>query len=189
MPTAATDLHRPCMLRGSRDLARRHSTSTETLSGIRKVDSIVNIESDRRHSMIAEAAYSSERRGFASGHECDDWLAAEKQIDAAAGLGKTPTLAGPSSVPTSTDDVTQPQRMTDKHKLEQMPWYPTIERMPLLYNVETGPTLNQDNSVLLLNAEAEEEESAAGDRVVRETVSSTAAIAPIKVCADEVWAL
>ena len=44
----------------------RHSTSTETLPRFRKADSIVTIDSDRRHSMIAETAYySSERRSFA----------------------------------------------------------------------------------------------------------------------------
>lgn len=34
--------------------------------------------------MVAEAAYYfSEHRGFVPGHELDDWLAAESQIDAA----------------------------------------------------------------------------------------------------------
>jgi len=167
----------------------RHSTSTETLPGIRKLGSILTIDSDRRHSMIAEAAYySSARRSFAPGHECDDWLAAEKEIDAALGLRKAPTLLTPSSVRTSNDDVAQRQTLTENHKLEHKPWYPTIDRMPLFYNVETGPTLNDDGPVLLLNTEADEEESAASGRVVCETVSSTAAGAPVKVCADEVWA-
>jgi hypothetical protein len=34
-----------------------------------------------RHRAIAEAAYfRAERRGFAAGHELDDWLAAETEI-------------------------------------------------------------------------------------------------------------
>jgi hypothetical protein len=38
-----------------------------------------------RESMIAEAAYyRAERRGFAPGRELDDWLAAEREIDAPA---------------------------------------------------------------------------------------------------------
>ena len=38
--------------------------------------------SEVRHAMIAEAAYyMAERRGFESGHELDDWLLAESQID------------------------------------------------------------------------------------------------------------
>jgi hypothetical protein len=38
--------------------------------------------SESREARIAEAAYwRAEQRGFASGHELDDWLAAERQID------------------------------------------------------------------------------------------------------------
>lgn len=38
---------------------------------------------DQRHLRIREAAYFlAEARGFAPGHELDDWLKAEKQIDA-----------------------------------------------------------------------------------------------------------
>lgn len=37
---------------------------------------------EARAQMIAEAAYYlSEQRGFAPGHEVEDWLAAEQQID------------------------------------------------------------------------------------------------------------
>ncbi len=37
--------------------------------------------SDPRHAAIAEAAYfRAERRGFAPGHELEDWLAAEEEI-------------------------------------------------------------------------------------------------------------
>jgi len=39
---------------------------------------------EMRRSMVAEAAYHiAERRGFAPGHEVEDWLHAEKEIDAA----------------------------------------------------------------------------------------------------------
>lgn len=35
-----------------------------------------------RHASIAEAAYfRSQRRGFAPGHEIEDWLAAEEEVD------------------------------------------------------------------------------------------------------------
>lgn len=38
--------------------------------------------SDNREARIAEAAYwRAERRGFAPGHELDDWLSAEKEVD------------------------------------------------------------------------------------------------------------
>lgn len=36
-----------------------------------------------RAEAVAEAAYlRAERRGFAPGHELEDWLAAEKEVDA-----------------------------------------------------------------------------------------------------------
>ena len=36
-----------------------------------------------RHAMVAEAAYfRAQSRGFAPGHDLEDWLAAERQIDA-----------------------------------------------------------------------------------------------------------
>jgi Protein of unknown function (DUF2934) len=38
---------------------------------------------ERRHALIAESAYlRAERRGFAPGHETEDWLAAEAEVDA-----------------------------------------------------------------------------------------------------------
>jgi hypothetical protein len=45
----------------------------------------------RRYERIAEAAYRrAERRGFASGAEVDDWLAAEREYDAADALNEWP---------------------------------------------------------------------------------------------------
>jgi hypothetical protein len=36
-----------------------------------------------RHRLISQAAYlRAKQRGFAAGHEVDDWLAAEREIDA-----------------------------------------------------------------------------------------------------------
>ena len=38
---------------------------------------------EARHALIAAAAYlRAERRGFAPGHETDDWFAAEAEVDA-----------------------------------------------------------------------------------------------------------
>jgi hypothetical protein len=43
----------------------------------------VQVSPEARHTMIAEAAYlRAERRGFAPGHESEDWLAAELEVDA-----------------------------------------------------------------------------------------------------------
>jgi hypothetical protein len=39
-------------------------------------------EAERRHALIAESAYfRAQRRGFAPGHELEDWVAAEEEVD------------------------------------------------------------------------------------------------------------
>jgi hypothetical protein len=49
------------------------------------------IEPEARDAMIAEAAYfRSAHRGFEPGHEVDDWLSAESEIDAAMARGDRP---------------------------------------------------------------------------------------------------
>jgi Protein of unknown function (DUF2934) len=41
------------------------------------------VDPERRAALIAEAAYfRAERRGFAPGHETQDWLDAEAEVDA-----------------------------------------------------------------------------------------------------------
>lgn len=53
------------------------------------------IEPQEREAMIAEAAYfRSAHRGFEPGHEVDDWLAAESEIDAALARGDFPATCG-----------------------------------------------------------------------------------------------
>jgi len=53
------------------------------------------IEPEARNAMIAEAAYfRSAHRGFEPGHEVDDWLAAESEIDGALARGDLPTFCG-----------------------------------------------------------------------------------------------
>jgi Protein of unknown function (DUF2934) len=43
----------------------------------------MQVTADARRTMVAEAAYlRAERRGFAPGHETEDWLAAEIEVDA-----------------------------------------------------------------------------------------------------------
>jgi Protein of unknown function (DUF2934) len=47
------------------------------------------VSADDRRAMIAEAAYlRAERRGFDPGHETEDWLAAEVEVDALLALGQ-----------------------------------------------------------------------------------------------------
>jgi len=48
-----------------------------------KAPARVTISEDVRRGMIAEGAYlRAERRGFAPGHEDEDWIAAEAEVDA-----------------------------------------------------------------------------------------------------------
>jgi hypothetical protein len=49
----------------------------------------VTVSAETRRAMIAEAAYlRAERRGFTSGREEEDWLAAEKEVDALLSAGQ-----------------------------------------------------------------------------------------------------
>jgi Protein of unknown function (DUF2934) len=49
------------------------------------------IDPEQRRALIAEAAYfRAERRGFAPGHEAEDWLAAEIEVDTALTVGVKP---------------------------------------------------------------------------------------------------
>lgn len=53
----------------------------------------ITVSEDARRAMIAQAAYlRAERRGFTSGGETEDWLAAEAEVDALlrAGNGRPP---------------------------------------------------------------------------------------------------
>ena len=53
----------------------------------------ITVAAETRRAMIAQAAYlRAERRGFTSGNEEEDWLAAEAEVDALlrAGNGRPP---------------------------------------------------------------------------------------------------
>jgi len=53
-------------------------------------------EAPNRSRMIEEAAYyRAERRGFAPGHEQQDWFEAEREIDAALESSLDDTVSGP----------------------------------------------------------------------------------------------
>ena len=67
----------------SQDL--EHCTNTRTSTDAASKDSVADVKAARRrYERIAEAAYRrAARRGFAPGGELDDWLAAEREYDAA----------------------------------------------------------------------------------------------------------
>jgi len=49
----------------------------------------VEVTPEARRALIAETAYlRAERRGFAPGHETEDWLAAEAEVDALLKVGQ-----------------------------------------------------------------------------------------------------
>lgn len=71
----------------------------------------------QRESIIREEAYAlAERRGFAPGHELDDWLAAEHKIDEL--LAGSPAVAGSEAIVESSADAA---RMARKEGAEGTP--------------------------------------------------------------------
>jgi hypothetical protein len=72
--------------------ARAKSPAPRVRKMAAKAPAGVTISEDVRRGMIAEGAYlRAERRGFAPGHEEEDWVAAEAEVDALlkAGHGGT----------------------------------------------------------------------------------------------------
>jgi hypothetical protein len=62
---------------------RKQAAPREKPPSAKAPPSRVSISEDLRRGMIAEGAYlRAERRGFAPGHEAEDWLAAEAEVDA-----------------------------------------------------------------------------------------------------------
>ena len=58
-------------------------SSAPSAATIKPSPSPVNISAEERWRMVATAAYHrAEKRGFQPGHEVEDWLAAEREIDA-----------------------------------------------------------------------------------------------------------
>ncbi|MDB6104804.1 MAG: hypothetical protein JWO52_4803 [Gammaproteobacteria bacterium] len=62
---------------------RAKAPTTRARKPAAKAPAHVAISEDVRRGMIAEGAYlRAERRGFAPGHEEEDWIAAEAEVDA-----------------------------------------------------------------------------------------------------------
>ena len=63
--------------------ARAKSAAPRARKPAANAASGVTVSEDVRRGMIAEGAYlRAERRGFAPGHEDEDWVAAEAEVDA-----------------------------------------------------------------------------------------------------------
>jgi len=64
-------------------------TAATSSASQRRRSAPTEVSAETRRAMIAEAAYlRAERRGFAPGHEEEDWLVAEKEVDALLSAGQ-----------------------------------------------------------------------------------------------------
>lgn len=91
----ATGVHQPA---SERPQAARRSRSPRKVEPSKPVEGKPPaIAAGVRRAMTAEAAYyRAERRGFEPGHEIDDWIAAEAEIERATAPhpGDEPSLCG-----------------------------------------------------------------------------------------------
>jgi hypothetical protein len=83
MPHEKTPGSAPMKARAPRKPTAQTTRSTTNFSSF--------VGPEKRAALIAEAAYyRAEMRGFAPGHENEDWLAAENEVDAALMRAKSP---------------------------------------------------------------------------------------------------
>jgi hypothetical protein len=62
---------------------RKRAPRKKTLAIIEATPTFTHLGPEQRAALIAEAAYyRAEQRGFAPGHDAEDWLAAEAEVDA-----------------------------------------------------------------------------------------------------------
>ena len=72
----------------TRDTRPRSAQPKATRAAKAKAPERTTVSTEDRRAMIAEAAYlRAEGRGFAPGHETEDWLAAEVEVDALLKIG------------------------------------------------------------------------------------------------------
>jgi Protein of unknown function (DUF2934) len=70
-------------------MSETHEMSTRVAAMRRSRIAIDLYGADLRHRLIAETAYRlAQSRGFGPGHEVEDWLSAEAQVDTALTLGE-----------------------------------------------------------------------------------------------------
>jgi hypothetical protein len=67
--------------------ARKASGNPAATAAVRSAPAGTVILPEEREQLIARAAYfRAEKRGFEPGHELEDWLQAEAEVDASLGL-------------------------------------------------------------------------------------------------------
>jgi hypothetical protein len=90
-----TDAPKPRVKRSRATTRVRSKTMPDTPPNSIVTRSSAFMEPDERRALIAECAYHRAReRGFDPGHELDDWLAAEAEIDQALASRQTPSQCG-----------------------------------------------------------------------------------------------
>lgn len=93
--STAADPRRAIKGRAAKRLAVKRPRGAQPPTNSVVTRSSAYAEPQEREAMIAEAAYfRSAHRGFEPGHEVDDWLAAESEIDAALARGDVPQCCG-----------------------------------------------------------------------------------------------
>ena len=89
-PTRTTESQQPP---AEKVAPRRRAAPAPAPAAAAGASTRMTVSADARRAMIAQAAYlRAERRGFEPGHEEEDWLAAEAEVDALlkAGNGGPP---------------------------------------------------------------------------------------------------
>lgn len=67
----------------TKPVTTKRASKPKTVPPVIAAQAVPEVSEDVRRAMIAESAYlRAERRGFAPGHEEEDWIAAEKEVDA-----------------------------------------------------------------------------------------------------------
>lgn len=90
MPREKSSSRSPARKSAPRESAARRKNTAKTAG-----NPPVFVDPESRTALIARAAYfRAERRGFVPGHEVDDWLAAEAEVDARL-LQETPMARDP----------------------------------------------------------------------------------------------
>jgi hypothetical protein len=88
MRTARANMHKPSKASAG--------TTDQPIAEVRETSQMATSKDDaeKREAMIRIAAYTFyERRGFVSGHELEDWLEAEMEVDRQSAAAPKPTEA------------------------------------------------------------------------------------------------
>ena len=81
--TKKTTTKKPASKKTAAKKSTKKSTAKKSTKASKHTPSPLSITAEERYKMVAVAAYhKAEQRGFAPGNEMQDWVDAEKEIDA-----------------------------------------------------------------------------------------------------------